>query len=195
MRRPSVSTKTQRSFTDRATWRAWLERNHARIDEIWLVYFKKGTGKASIDYVASVEEALCFGWIDGLKKRIDAERYMHRFTPRRRGSRWSASNVARVERLHAAGLMTSAGLAVYHPDNTYDQAQSSEGTNAVALPPEIERALRKSRRAWRNFSALAPSYRRNYVIWLTNAKRPETRRKRLAEALARLERNEKLGMK
>jgi uncharacterized protein YdeI (YjbR/CyaY-like superfamily) len=190
-----VSTKTRRSFANRATWRAWLEKNHARIDEIWLVYFKKGTGKPSVDYVASVEEALCFGWIDGLKKRIDAKRYVHRFTPRRRCSRWSANNVARVERLHAAGLMTPAGLAVYEPDNTYTQVPSSERASAVALPPEIERALRKSRRAWRNFTALAPGYRRSYVIWLTSAKRPETRRKRLAEALARLERNEKLGMK
>jgi uncharacterized protein YdeI (YjbR/CyaY-like superfamily) len=195
MRRFCVSMKTQRSFANRATWRAWLEKNHARADELWLVYYKKGTGKTGVDYVASVEEALCFGWIDGLKKRIDAERYMHRFTPRRPGSRWSAINIARVERLRAAGRMTRAGLAVFEPDNTYDPGVLSERAGASELPREIEQALRKNRSAWRNFTALAPSYRRSYVLWLTNAKRSETKRKRLAEALERLERNERLGMK
>jgi uncharacterized protein YdeI (YjbR/CyaY-like superfamily) len=189
-----MSMKSQRSFANRAAWRAWLEKNHARADEVWLVFYRKGTGKASVDYAASVEEALCFGWIDGLKKRVDAERYMHRFTPRRRGSRWSATNIARVERLGAAGLVTQAGLAVFEPENTYDPALS-ERAGPVRLPPELERALRKNRNAWRNFLALAPSYRRDYVLWLANAKRPETKRKRLAEALERLERNEKLGMK
>jgi uncharacterized protein YdeI (YjbR/CyaY-like superfamily) len=196
MRHFCVSMKIQRSFANRATWRAWLERNHARVEEVWLVYYKKATGKSSIDYAASVEEALCFGWIDGLKKRVDARRYMHRFTPRRRGSRWSAINIARVKRLRAAGRMTQAGLAAFEPENTYDhQAVPSARTNPIELPPEMEQALRKSRSAWRNFTALAPSYRRSYVLWLTNAKRPETKRKRLAEALERLERNEKHGMK
>jgi uncharacterized protein YdeI (YjbR/CyaY-like superfamily) len=195
MRRAFVTTKAQRSFANRATWRAWLEKNHARAAEVWLVFYKKGTGRASVDYADSVEEALCFGWIDGLKKRVDAERYMHRFTPRRRGSRWSAINIARVQRLRAAGLMTPAGLAAFEPDNTYDPGALSERTGAIRLPRDIERALRRNRRAWRNFTALAPSYRRTYVLWLTNAKRPETKRKRLAEALERLERNEKLGMK
>ena len=196
MPRSGVSTKTQRSFANRSAWRAWLEKHHARIEEVWLVYYKKATGKSSVDYAESVEEALCFGWIDGLKKRLDAERYMHRFTPRRRGSRWSASNIARVAKLRSAGRMTPAGLAVFEPENTYDQrAPSLARAQEIELAPEIAAALRRNRRAWRHFTALAPSYRRNYVLWLHAAKRPETRRKRLAEAIERLERNEKLGMK
>jgi uncharacterized protein YdeI (YjbR/CyaY-like superfamily) len=186
----------QRSFPSRAAWRSWLQKNHAKADEIWLIYYKKGSGKASIDYEASVEEALCFGWIDGIRKRVDAERYMHRFSPRRRGSRWSPLNVARVERLIAARKMTPAGLAVFEPENQYDEAaRAVRVAQAIEIPPEIEQTLRAHDKAWRHFTALAPSYRKQYVLWLLDAKKPETRARRLAEAISLLARNEKLGMK
>jgi uncharacterized protein YdeI (YjbR/CyaY-like superfamily) len=101
----------QRQFTprSRSAWRSWLRRNHANVEEVWVVFYKKGTGQPTISYNDAVEEALCFGWIDGIKKRVDDARYMHRFTPRKPNSVWSESNKERVARLIEAGLMTSAG--------------------------------------------------------------------------------------
>jgi len=186
----------QRSFASRAAWRAWLAKNHAKAREIWLVYYKRGSGKASVDYPASVEEALCFGWIDGIKKRVDDERYMHRFSPRKASSLWSAVNIARAERMIAQGKMTPAGAAAFAKRKRYDErTRAALAAADAALTPEIEKAMRANAEAWKNFRALPPGQRKYYVLWLTTAKKPETRRKRLAEAISLLERNEKLGMK
>ena len=97
----------------RIEWRAWLEKNHATETEVWLVYYKKHTGKQSVSYLESVMEALCFGWIDGIKKRVDDERYIHRFTPRKPNSKWSPSNIAQAKELIESGAMTEAGLAAF----------------------------------------------------------------------------------
>jgi len=191
-----VSAPKYRAFPSRAAWRAWLVKNHAKADELWLVYYKKASGKPSVDYAASVEEALCFGWIDGIKKRIDEHRYVHRFTPRRPGSRWSPLNIKRADQLIAAGRMMPAGAAAFEQRKGYDaKVLAARAGSEIPLTPEIEHALRASRRAWENFTALAPSHRKQYAGWLRSAKRPEILVKRLAEAVALLERNAKLGMK
>jgi len=181
---------------DRAEWRAWLRQHHATADEAWLVFYKKHTGKPSVAYRDSVEEAICFGWIDGLKRRIDDERYAHRFTPRKESSKWSPLNIRIAEAMIASGQMAPAGLAAFERRRGYDEAfLDARQSDRLDLPPDIEKALRANRKAWQNFTNLAPGYRKQYTGWLANAIRPETRARRLREALQLLEQNRKLGMK
>jgi len=182
--------------SDRKTWRAWLTKNHASATEAWLVYYKKHTGKPSVGYLDSVREALCFGWIDGLKKRIDDETYAHRFTPRKPGSKWSPQNVRLAGELIELGLMTEAGLNAFEQRVNYDEEVLERiRSKEIGLAKETESALRANPKAWENFARLTPGYRKQYVAWLETAKRPETRRKRLEEAIVLLEANRKLGMK
>ncbi len=192
---------------DRSHWRDWLEVHHADETEVWLVLYKKSTGKQCTSYREALEEALCFGWIDGLKKGIDDERYAFRFTPRKRKSKWSELNLRLAKELRAGGLMAEAGLAAYQRRKAYAEAflkakaaQRASGMEPGIEPrpelgPELEQALRAQPAAWANFEALAPGYRQQYIAWLTNAKRPETRAKRLLEAICLLNENKKLGMK
>jgi uncharacterized protein YdeI (YjbR/CyaY-like superfamily) len=187
---------TEVHAANRAAWRSWLRRNHAKAKEAWLVFYKKGTGRPSVAYPDSVEEALCFGWIDGMKKRLDDERYAYRFTPRRPGSKWSPLNVRTARRLIAEGRMAKAGLAAFERRVGYgpEVARTVRGTD-LRLSSDLERAIRSNRRAWENFESLAPGYRKRYVQWLMVAKRPGTRARRLKETIDLLERNQKLGMK
>lgn len=171
---------------DRAAWRAWLAEHHAKRDVIWLVLLKKGVPEPSVSYDEAVEEALCFGWIDGQLRRIDDRSHAIRFTPRRPGSVWSASNKRRVERLTAEGLMTGAGLAVVaaaQERGDWDQLPSDEQSDVV--PEDLARALAADPDAAAGFATMPPSARRNYVQWLATAKRETTRRRRLAEILRR----------
>ena len=193
---PSEAMNPRVYAPDRGAWRAWLVENHACEQEVWLVYYKKHTGKASVSYIDSVREALCFGWIDGIKKRIDDETYAHRFTPRKANSRWSPQNISLAKQEIERGQMTRAGLAAFKQRVGYDEAQlAAIKAKQIAVSDEIENALRANRKAWDNFNRLAPGYRKQYVAWLQTAKRPETREKRLAEAIGLLEKNQKLGMK
>lgn len=149
-----------------------------------------------MEYDDAVEEALCFGWIDSIVRTIDENRYAQKFTPRKAKSKWSASNRERFARMVREGKMTSAGLAKAPPpleDPVAEMAPAKRVGDAV--PGYIEEALRTNSAAWTNFSHLAPSYRRLYVGWIENAKKEETRRKRLAEAVSLLEQNKKLGLK
>jgi uncharacterized protein YdeI (YjbR/CyaY-like superfamily) len=181
---------------DREAWRNWLTENHASAKEVWLVYYKKHTGKASVSYIDSVKEALCFGWIDGLKKRIDDETYAHRFTPRKARSKWSPQNIGLAKDLIESGLMTEAGLAVFKQGRTYEEDRLKIlRARQFALTAETERALKASQKAWDNFNQLAPGYRKQYAAWLQSAKKPETRKRRLDELISCLEENRKLGMK
>lgn len=182
----------QRHFKDRASWRAWLARNHSDCPEIWLVFFKKHTGKKSISYDDAVEEALCFGWIDSLIKRLDDDRYLRKFTPRTDTSKWSAANLARIRKLTKAGRMTEAGLAKVLPDA---KPQPAAASKPFEVPQFLADALAAHPVAKRNFDLLAPSYRRHYIGWLSSAKRPETRARRLDEAISLLKAGKKLGMK
>lgn len=174
----------------REEWRAWLEKHHATETEIWLVFPKKHTGKPRVSYDAAVEEALCFGWIDSVARTLDGDHSMQRFTPRKDRTNWSPSNLERVERLRAEGKMTDAGIAVLHPDPDYRPPERI----GAEPPPWLEEALRKHPKAWESFQHLAPSHRRNYVRWITEAKKEETRLGRLQQALGMLERGEKLGI-
>jgi uncharacterized protein YdeI (YjbR/CyaY-like superfamily) len=184
------------SVSDRKQWRDWLSEHHAGAKEVWLVYYKKHTGKASVSYIDSVKEALCFGWIDGLKKRIDDERYTHRFTPRKAGSKWSPQNISLAKELIETGLMMRAGLMAFNQRVAYDEEQlKALRATEIALTAETENALQANQKAWDNFNQLTPGYRKQYVAWLQSAKKPETRQRRLNELISCLEKNRKLGMK
>jgi uncharacterized protein YdeI (YjbR/CyaY-like superfamily) len=162
-----------------AEWRAWLEAHHRDATEHWVGFHKRATGRPSITWPEAVDEALCFGWIDGVRKGVDAERYTIRFTPRRRGSRWSDVNVARAEALTAAGAMRPAGLAAFEartPAGTYGHEQRE----AARLDPAREARLRAHDTAWAFFCAQPPGYRRLAAFWVMSAKREETRDRRLA---------------
>jgi uncharacterized protein YdeI (YjbR/CyaY-like superfamily) len=179
-------------FEARESWRAWLEENHDGSDVVWLVFYKKHTGRTSISYNAAVEEALCFGWIDSLVKRLDEDRFARKFTPRTDPRKWSASNLKRVEKLIASGRMTEAGLAKFNPDPEPQPAQSAR---TLDPPPFFTDALAKNPAAQAFFEQLAPSYRRNFIGWVCSAKRENTRQRRLAEAISLLSQGKKLGMK
>jgi uncharacterized protein YdeI (YjbR/CyaY-like superfamily) len=182
----------QRHFVDRAAWRAWLERNHDAVRVIWLIFFKKHTGVPTISYDAAVEEALCFGWIDSLIKRLDEDRFVRKFTPRAPGSKWSQLNLERVEKLQAAGAMTPAGLAKV---GRASSPGPRERGGRLTIPRYFREALARDEAAQTFFARLAPSYRRDFVRWVDAAKRDSTRRKRLAEAIDLLRNGRRLGMK
>ncbi|HEV2298876.1 MAG TPA: YdeI/OmpD-associated family protein [Candidatus Acidoferrales bacterium] len=177
------------SCETRAEWRAWLAKNHAEMCEIWLVYCKKGTGKASVSYEDAVQEALCFGWIDGMDKSLDAARYAQRVTPRKPASSWSESNIARMKRLIAEGKMTPAGLAVFegHESRRIEP-------KPTALPRVLEREFKKNPVAWKNFLAFPPGYRRMTIGWVASAKKEETQRKRLEKLIAFSAKNKRIDL-
>ena len=190
------NARVELCVSNRKEWRDWLKENHAIEKEIWLVYYKKHTGKASVGYSDSVEEALCYGWIDGLKRRIDEEKYAHRFTPRRAKSKWTALNVKRARSMINEGKMTQAGIESFNQRLDYDDEFLEEkARKELSLPRETEKALKANENAWDNFSKLAPGYKKQYVAWLVTAKRPETRARRLEEAIQLLMQDKKLGMK
>jgi uncharacterized protein YdeI (YjbR/CyaY-like superfamily) len=172
----------------REAWRQWLERNHARKAEVWLGYHKAHTKKPSVTYVEAVEEALCFGWIDGQVQRIDDDSWCQRFTPRRPGSKWSKVNLRRFARLVGEGRVTEAGHAAGPTKETKVADAFWERPDVV--PPEIAKLIQVSKKAWSVFQALPPYKRKMYVIWLVSAKREETRGRRAAEAIGMLERGE-----
>lgn len=184
------------SVSSRKQWRSWLKKNHAKAEEVWLVYFKKHTGKPSINYTDSVEEALCFGWIDGLKKSIDEQKYAYRFTPRKPRSKWSPLNIKLAKKMIAEGRMTQAGLVAFEQRIAYDkEILKARDAKEISLTSEIEKTLKANKKAWENFNNLAPSYRKQYVGWLRSAKKQETRKRRIEEAIGLLAENKKLGMK
>lgn len=181
----------------RHAWRSWLEKHHAARAEIWLVFYKRHTGRPTLSYNDAVEEAVCFGWIDGVKRSIDAERYMHRFSPRKAASNWSATNRRRVDRMTRAGLMTAAGrkaVAQAKRAGTW-LVESPAATVDDSIPPGLATRLEKNRKAARFFESLAPSYRRQFTAWINVAKREETRQRRIEETVALLEKGERLGMR
>jgi uncharacterized protein YdeI (YjbR/CyaY-like superfamily) len=174
----------------RKQWRKWLEKNHAKSPGVWLVFNKQHTGLPSIPYDDSVCEALCFGWIDSLIKRLDDDRYARKFTPRKPTSKWSLSNRKRWAQLNAAGLLAAPGLAAAPTDNSYRPKQ-----DIPELPTFIAKAFQSNAAAWRFFHELPPTERRNFVVWIYVAKRPETRDKRIRESIELLATHKKLGLK
>ncbi|MBL8513483.1 MAG: YdeI/OmpD-associated family protein [Betaproteobacteria bacterium] len=167
-------------FATQERFRAWLERNAVMQPEVIVGFHKTGAGKPSMTWPESVDEALCFGWIDGVRRRIDDETYQIRFTPRRPDSIWSAVNLAKVERLIAEGRMTPAGLAVYKKRKPEKSAiYSFEQQGELHLAPEAEIRFKRNRPAWAFFQTTPPSYRKVAIHWVNSAKRDVTRERRL----------------
>jgi uncharacterized protein YdeI (YjbR/CyaY-like superfamily) len=182
--------------TTLSDWRKWLKQNHHKVDEVWLVFYKKGAGEQTLDYDSALDEALCYGWIDSIIKKIDDTKYARKFTPRNKISKWSESNKKRVERLIKNGRMTEAGLAVVKAakaNGCWDKPDRPPTVTEV--PAEFEAALKKNKAARESFNQLAPSHQKQYIMWVAMAKRPETRDKRIKEAIILLEKGEKLGLK
>lgn len=174
----------------RAAWRAWLEAHHADVAAVWLVFHKRHTGVACLDYGDAVEEALCFGWVDSLIRRLDDDRYARKFTPRSADSRWSAINRKRYARLEAEGRLAPSGRARPPTDSSGDAPQLP-----AALPDYFARRLEQNPAARRYFESLAPSYRAMFIGWVHSAKRETTRERRLRESIELLAAGKKLGMK
>ena len=174
--------------------RTWLAEHHDSARELWAGFHKKGSGRPSVTWPESVDEALCFGWIDGVRKRLDETSYAIRFTPRKPGSTWSAVNVRRVEALTAEGRMRPAGVAAYearHPERTGVYTYERD---RAALDGESERRFRAEPAAWAFFSAQPPGYRRTAIGWVVSAKREETRRRRLDRLVADSAAGRRLGL-
>ena len=172
-------------------WRRWIAEHHEVESEVWLVFHKRHTGRPSIAYDDAVDEALCFGWIDSLIKRLDDGRYARKFTPRKPDSRWSTANRKRYAKLKASGRLMPAGLNRAPTDRSGDAPRPS----LSKIPPYIQDTLRKHPTAWICFESLAPSHRRRYIAWIDSAKQQETKMRRLQEAIDRLVAGEKLGLK
>ncbi len=179
-------------ITNRDDWRSWLEENHETEKEIWLIYYKKHSGKSRIPYDDAVEEAICFGWIDSIIQKIDEEKFAQKFTPRKNTRNWSDANKRRVKKMIRQGRMTEAGLAKIHESV---HLEIPESRPEPEIPPEFQEALEANDKAREFFDGLAPSYKRQYIGWIASGKREETRRKRVEEAIGLLEQNKKLGMK
>jgi uncharacterized protein YdeI (YjbR/CyaY-like superfamily) len=182
-------------FPSPAAWRRWLTANHSRCDELWVGFYKRATGTPSITWPESVDEALCFGWIDGLRKRIDDDRYMIRFTPRRRGSIWSAINVKRVAELIKTKRMRPEGLRAYAlRDERKTAIYSFERRQAAKLSPAYLRQFKANVAAWTFFSAQPPWYQRIVAFYVMDAKREETRARRLERAIDDSAQQRRIGL-
>jgi len=175
-----------------AAWRRWLATHHATASEIWLVFHKAHTGKASIPYEEAVNEALCFGWVDSLITRLDDDRYARKFTPRKANSAWSPSNRRRYAQLEAAGRLAAPG--VKRPP-TARIATPGPLPDVSKVPADVATALEAEPKAWSYFQSLAPSHRRRYLLWIVMAKQDDTRQRRLREAVRLLARGKKLGLR
>jgi uncharacterized protein YdeI (YjbR/CyaY-like superfamily) len=174
----------------RKQWRQWLAKHHASSSGIWLVRYKQHSAVQAMPYEDVVREALCFGWVDSLIKRLDDDRYAIKVTPRKPTSKWSDINRRRWNDLKAAGLLAAPGLAAAPTGNLY-----TPHPPIPELPVYVAKAFKTNRRAWQHFQALAPTYRRDFVVWIHTAKRPETREKRIRESIALLSAGKKLGLK
>jgi uncharacterized protein YdeI (YjbR/CyaY-like superfamily) len=166
-------------FATAAEFRAWLEAHHRTAAELWVGFYKRGSGLASITWPQSVDEALCYGWIDGVRQSVDEQSYRIRFTPRRKGSTWSLVNQRRVEELRAAGRMQPAGLAAFEQRDREKQERYSYEREQVELSPAYLARLRQNAAAWKYFQGESPYYRRLVANWVMSAKREETRERRL----------------
>jgi uncharacterized protein YdeI (YjbR/CyaY-like superfamily) len=170
---------------DRKAWRTWLEKNHDK-GEIWLIYYKKHTGKPRIPYNDAVEEALCFGWIDSIIKRLDDERFAQRFSPRRLRSQLSEANKERIRKMISVGLMTPIGLKAV--DHAFDPEEE------FRIPDDIIRELKKDKETWENFQGFPLSYKRVRVGWIDSARsRPEEFEKRLGYFIRMTAKNKTFG--
>jgi uncharacterized protein YdeI (YjbR/CyaY-like superfamily) len=182
---------------DRKAWRQWLHKNHKTSPGIWLVYYKAESGKPRMSYSDSAEEALCYGWIDSLPRKLDAERSMLAFTPRKHKSVWSDLNKERVARLIVGGLMQPAGLAaieIARKNGSWDTlTESNKAAVSNELPKDLIKAFQGKTAALKNYKAFSPSIRKQFMYWINSAKTEETRNKRIAQTVLMIEANKKPG--
>ena len=173
-----------RYFRSAALFRAWLAAHHATATELVVGFHKVGSGRPSLTWSESVDEALCYGWIDGIRRSVDETRYTIRFTPRRRTSTWSVVNIRRVGELERLGRMRAAGRAAFEARRENRSGLYSFEQRRAALDPSGEAAMRRNKKAWAYWQAEAPSYRKAASWWVLSAKKPETRARRLAQLIA-----------
>ena len=171
-------------FETPAKLRKWFEAHHENTSEVWIGFLKKSTGRPSVTYQEALDEALCFGWIDGVRKSIDAERYMIRFTPRKKGSYWSAVNTKRATELKKQGRMAPAGRAAFEARDAARTRKYSFERESAVFPPDLDRRFKANRRAWEFFQALPPGTRKVATHWVVSAAKEETRLRRLAQLIA-----------
>jgi uncharacterized protein YdeI (YjbR/CyaY-like superfamily) len=171
---------TPRFFKSPSEFRAWLETRHASRPEVWVGFYRKGASTSGITYLEAVDEALCFGWIDGIKKRVDEERYMHRFTPRKSDSTWSVVNTKRMKQLIALGRVAPFGLATFEKRDRAKTGRYTYERGNAAFDPALEKIFTADPQAWAFFCAQPPGYKKLCTYWVINAKQDETRRRRLA---------------
>ena len=170
-------------FKNQNEFREWLMHNHALETELWVGYYKKGTGKPSMTWSESVDQALCFGWIDGVRRSIDREGYCIRFTPRKPTSTWSAINIRKVKELTKQGLMRPAGIAAFEKRKEQKSRVYTYENRPHEFPTPLKKRFRANKDAWAFFSQQSPSYRRMIVYWVVSAKKKDTQLSRLAKAI------------
>lgn len=175
-----------------SAWRSWLEKNHDKTDEVWLIFLKKDSGERSISYEEALDEALAYGWIDSVIKKIEDKRFVRKFTPRRPRSIWSKLNIARIEKLIGEGRMTPWGLAAFEKRASQISLLEKFNAEGVRIPQD---SLRRSNKARENFERFSRSYRKKYLVWISGARTPKTRAKRIAEAVVLISRNVKVLLK
>ena len=181
-------------FKTQAAFRSWLDQHHAEVRELWVGFYKKESSKGGITYAEALDEALCFGWIDGLRKAVDDCRYTIRFTPRKPDSIWSAINTKRVEELIKLGRMEKPGLDVFKTRDLKKSQRYSYERNNYRLEAAHEKKFKASAKAWEFFRAQAAWYQRTTTWWVVSAKREETRLKRLATLIQDCEKRRKIGL-
>jgi uncharacterized protein YdeI (YjbR/CyaY-like superfamily) len=181
-----------RFFRSQAAFRAWLEKHHATAAELWVGFYRKASGKGGLTYPESVDEALCFGWIDGVKKRVGEASYMHRFTPRKRDSYWSAVNTKRFKQLVKSGVVAPPGLDAFERRDRKKIEKYSFERKSAAFDPVVERAFKANADAWAFFRAQPPGYQRLLTFWVMDAKQETTRLRRLDTLAAKSAKGERL---
>jgi uncharacterized protein YdeI (YjbR/CyaY-like superfamily) len=175
-------------FESQAKFRKWLEKNHDKVKELFVGMYNKQSGRGGLTYRQALDEALCFGWIDGVRKRIDENSFSQRFTPRTKKSYWSAVNTKRFEELQQLGVVAEPGLRAFEArDASKTQKYSFEREQAEVFSPEVEKKFRAKKKAWAFFEAQPPSYRRLATFWVMTAKKDETRERRLEKLIAESE--------
>lgn len=179
----SAASIAPKHFASAASFRRWLERYHASRPELWIGFYNRKSGRGGLTYPEAVEQALCFGWIDGVARAVDSTRHAQRFTPRRRRSHWSAINVRRFNALEASGQIRPAGQAAFAAWNGKKAPYSLENRHVTLTPAFRARFIRQTR-AWQWFSSAPPGYRRTAIFWVMSAKQATTRQRRLETLIA-----------
>lgn len=181
-------------FSTNTQFHRWLERNHNKVDELWVGFYKKSSGKKSISYPEALDEALCYGWIDGLRKAIDDSSYTIRFTPRKPKSIWSLVNVKHVERLSRAGLMRPAGLQAFALRQEAKTGVYSFENRPKEFSDEYQQVFQANEKAWEFFQKQPAYFRKTSIFWVMSARKEETRQRRLNQLIDASQREERLGL-